>query len=465
MRDVYVIGAHTIKFGRHLEPGIKELTAWTVEGALKDAGVEREAVQSAWFSNSGWGMRNFQHCIRGEVALRPLGIDAIPITNVENACAGGSTAFHGAWKDVALGVADVSLAVGAEKVYAANKYMMFAGFMSGMDVAAVVEMMELAAASHPEKIQAPPQQLAAAQKTKKSRKPQSLRDRLQDYWYMFATFILLGESMGYDTLRKMRSLSSSSGGAGGADRSAFMDVYAYAARAHMKKYGSTQRQLAAVAAKNHWHSTMNPNAQYTFNLSIDDVLNDRLVSYPLTRSMCAPIGDGSASAILACEEVVKKLGVSSRAIKVRASVQVSGKARSEDDPDIGERASRIAYEKAGLGPKDIDAAEVHDATAFGELHQTEALGFFPMGQGGVAAEAGETKVGGKKPVNPSGGLLSRGHPIGASGLAQIHELVTQLRGEAGKRQVQGARMALAENGGGVLGIEEAAMCIHILEKV
>jgi acetyl-CoA acetyltransferase len=143
---------------------------------------------------------------------------------------------------------------------------------------------------------------------------------------------------------------------------------------------------------------------------------------------------------------------------------VSGQARAQDEPDIGERAGKIAYEKSGLGPQDIDLAEVHDATAYGELHQTEALGFFPMGEGGIYAEKGETKVGGKKPINTSGGLLSRGHPIGASGLAQINELVTQLRGEAGKRQVKGARLALAENGGGALGNEEAALCIHILEK-
>jgi acetyl-CoA acetyltransferase len=158
---------------------------------------------------------------------------------------------------------------------------------------------------------------------------------------------------------------------------------------------------------------LNPNAQYTFDLSIEDVLRDRLVSYPLTRSMCAPIGDGSASALLASEETVKRLGLKARAVKVRASVLVSGRARGENEPDIGERAARIAYERAGLGPEDIDTAEVHDATAFGELHQTEALGFFKMGEGGIAAEAGETKINGKKPINPSGGLISRGHPIGA----------------------------------------------------
>lgn len=464
MRDVYIIGVHTIKFGKYQDNGIKDLTAWTVEGVLKDAGIEKRDIQSAWFSNSGWGIRNFQHCIRGQVALRPMGIDSIPITNVENACAGGSTAFNGAWKDVALGVCDISLAVGAEKLYDRNKYAVFAGFIGGLDTGELGNMIDHLKDFAPEPAVVSTEQLSAAQRTKKARRPRSFRDRVRDFWNRFAVFVILGEALGYGTVRKIVRAGGGGGSGGGGDHSPFMDVYAFAARMHMKKYGSTQRQLAVIAAKNHRHSTMNPNAQYTFDLSIDDVLKDRLVSYPLTRAMCAPIGDGAASAVLASGDVVKRLGVSSRAIKVRASVLASGKARGWDDPDIGERASKIAYEKAGLGAEDVNVAEVHDATAFGELHQTEALGFFPRGEGGIHAEKGETTIGGTIPVNPSGGLLSRGHPIGASGLAQINELVTQLRGEAGKRQVEGARIALAENGGGALGNEEAAMCVHILSK-
>ena len=468
MRDVYVIGVHTIKFGRYLENGIKELAAWTVEGVLKDAGIDKKDIQSAWFSNSGWGMRDYQHCIRGQVALRPIGIDAIPITNVENACAGGSTAFHGAWKDVAAGLWDISLAVGVEKVYDKNKYAVFAGFLGGMDTGTIAAQIEAFEKFSP-KFTVPKQQVEAAKKTQKARKPKSVRDRIDDYWNQFTVYIMLGETIGYDTLKKMSRIGkqgkgkSKGGGGGRGDHSPFMDVYAFAARHHMNTFGSTQRQLAVIAAKNHWHSTMNPNAQYTFDMSVEDVLNDRLVSYPLTRSMCAPIGDGAASAILVSEEVVKRLGLSSRAVKVKASVLASGMNRGFTDPDIGERASKRAYEMAGVGPQDINVAEVHDATAFGELHQTEALGFFPRGEGGIHAEKGETKIGGRIPVNPSGGLTSRGHPIGASGLAQVHELVTQLRGEAGKRQIANARLALAENGGGALGIEEAAMCVHILE--
>jgi acetyl-CoA acyltransferase len=136
-----------------------------------------------------------------------------------------------------------------------------------------------------------------------------------------------------------------------------------------------------------------------------------------------------------------------------------------DAPDIGERLAKQAYNMAGVGPEDIGLAELHDATSWGELHQTESMGFCPMGEGGPFAESGATTLGGKKPINTSGGLECKGHPIGASGLSQIHELVMQLRGEAGKRQVEEARIGLAENGGGNIGVEEAAMCIHILEKM
>ncbi len=177
--------------------------------------------------------------------------------------------------------------------------------------------------------------------------------------------------------------------------------------------------------------------------------------------MCAPIGDGSAAAIICSERFLKK-HPSNRAVKIRASVLKSGSRTGEND--ISQRAAAVAYEMSGLGPEDIDVMEVHDATAFGEIHQMEALGFCPEGEGGVFAESGATALDGKIPVNPSGGLISRGHPIGASGLAQIHELVTQLRGEAGKRQVNDPRIAMAENGGGTLGNGEAAMTIHILEK-
>ncbi|CBL47357.1 Thiolase family protein [gamma proteobacterium HdN1] len=457
MRDVYVVGAHTLKFGKYAHKSIKDLTAETFRGVLADAGIDQQQLQSAWFANAAWGLQGYQHCIRGQVALRPLGIDAIPITNVENACAGGSTAFHGAWKDIAGGFCDVSLAIGAEKIFQPNRFAVFASFLAGTDVAeALNEAKRIQATLPPAAKEAlPTATTASAGKTKK-RARKTLRDRLRDLRDQAVVGVELGEALGYNTVRQLAAFGSG-------DHSPFMDIYGFAAREHMRKYGSTPEQLAIIASKNHWHSSFNPNAQYQFEVSVESVLNDRPVAWPLTRAMCAPIGDGAASAILMSGDMVKKLGLEERAVKVRASILGSGRARGDDEADIGQRLSKIAYEQAGVSPQDLSCVELHDATAYGELHQTEALGLFAKGEGGAAAERGDTKLGGKIPVNTSGGLLSRGHPIGASGLAQIHELVTQLRGEAGKRQVAGARLGLAENGGGALGQEEAAMCIHILE--
>lgn len=463
MRDVYVAAVNTIKFGKYLDKSIKDLSAMTVVPCLKEAGIEKKDIQALWFSNSGWGYAKGQDCIRGQVALRPLGIESIPITNVENACAGGSTAFHHAWLGVASGLYDVTMALGAEKLHHPNKMAVFAGFLGGLDIENIAEIISNMSvygmtdqdrkdmAAHIEKYR--DRKKSGGSKKKKKR---GLSDKIQDYKDMFKVYLRLSDCVGSDTVKRMRKLFSG-------DHSPFMDVYGYAARQHMRKYGSTPEQLAYIASKNHFHSSLNPNAQYTFTVSPEQVLADRMVTWPLTRGMCAPIGDGSASAILCDEAAVKRLGLSSQAVKIRASVLGSGRERAFEDTDIGERLSKIAYDKSGLGPKDIDLAEVHDATAYGELHQAEALGFCPDGEGGALALSGATKIGGKIPINPSGGLESRGHPIGASGLAQIHELVTQLRGAAGARQVQGARIALAENGGGALGQEEAAMCIHILE--
>jgi len=244
-----------------------------------------------------------------------------------------------------------------------------------------------------------------------------------------------------------------------------MDIYSAFCRWHMERYGTTQEQLAVIASKNHFHSSMNPYAQFQKEMSVEEILAGRPVSWPLTVPMCAPIGDGAAAAVLCSSDFIKRRG-NGRVVKVRASVLGSGTSRpiEAESEDIAVRLSRQAYEKAGVGPEDIDLAEVHDATAFGELHQTEALGFCRPGEGGRLAESGATRLGGQIPVNTSGGLESRGHPIGASGLGQINELVTQLRHEAGPRQVKACRLGLAENGGGNLGFEEAAMGIHILER-
>ena len=249
--------------------------------------------------------------------------------------------------------------------------------------------------------------------------------------------------------------------------SKFMQIYAALCRHHMKTHGTTQQQIAAVSAKNHAHSVHNPYSQFRRAFSIDEVLAAPPITYPLTLPMCAPLSDGSAAAIVCTEQGLQRLGLDRRrCIRIAASVIRSFTHRSLDEPErnIGRLAALQAYELAGLGPHEMDVAEVHDASAMGEIIQAENLGFVPLGQAGPAAERGEFSLGGRIPINPSGGLESKGHPLGATGIAQLYELVTQLRGEAGARQVEGARHAIQENGGGMLGIEEAAVAIHILSR-
>ncbi len=411
--NVYVADVVMTRFDKHPDKSIKQLTAEAVNALLQSSGVDVKDLEAAWFSNSGWGLSQTQHCIRGQVALAPIGIQGLPITNVENACAGGSTAIHSAWTAVKAGLYDLVLAVGAEKVYfPQDRKKMFEGFMSGTDVEFAQSMIEMMKADAKKKAE----EAGASGEEKK----------------------------------------------GG--HSAFMDIYAMGARMHMKAYGTTQRQLAVIAAKNRANGALNPLAQFQHEMSVEEVLADVQVAYPLTRAMCAPIGDGAAAALIASERGLKKLD-GARPALVRASMLASGSLPGSGLEGISRRLSQAAYEKSGLGPEDIDAVEVHDATAFGELLQCEDLGLCPVGEGGPYAESGATSLGGKQPVNPSGGLECRGHPIGASGIAQVYELVTQLRGEAGRRQVEGARVAMAENGGGFIGVGEAAMCIHILEKV
>jgi len=249
--------------------------------------------------------------------------------------------------------------------------------------------------------------------------------------------------------------------------SVFMSIYAAWCRTHMKNYGTTQRQIAAISAKNHMHSVHNPLSQFRKPFTVDEVLAAPPITYPLTVPMCSPISDGAGAVIICNEDGLKRIGADrNRAIRVLASVIGSATSRPADKPELHceHIAANKAYEIAGLGPDDMDVAEVHDATAMGEILHSENLGLVPFGESGPAAERGDFSIGGRIPINPSGGLESKGHPIGATGLGQIHELVTQLRGEAGARQVEGARNAIHENGGGLLGLEEAAVAVNIYAK-
>jgi acetyl-CoA acetyltransferase len=410
MSDIYLVGVGMTPFGKFLDRSVKDLTREAVTGALADAGATVADVEAAWFANAAQSILEGQNAIPGEIALRNIGIQNVPVTNVENACASASTALDMAATWLEAGRGGVALAVGAEKMFSENRALMFKVFDGGWDVH------DVAAAT--------------------------------------GRLLALGEGV-----------ADPDGEEDTGQRSVFMDVYGALARFHMKRFGTTQRQLAAVAAKNHDHSVHNPLSQYRAPMSVDEVLAARKVSWPLTLPMCSPISDGAAAAILCREEELGRFD-RSRAVKIHATALRSGSDRSPDafERHVTRRAAVDAYARAGLGPDDMDVAEVHDATAFAEIQQVENLGFCGFGEGGPFTESGATRLGGRIPVNPSGGLESKGHPVGATGLAQIHELVTQLRGEAGARQVDGARFAIAENGGGFHGIEEAIACVTILGR-
>ena len=230
----------------------------------------------------------------------------------------------------------------------------------------------------------------------------------------------------------------------------FPGVFALMARAHMAKHGTTEEQMAHVAVKNHRHGLLNPKAQFRKEITLEQVLASPLVADPLKLFDCCPFSDGGAAVVVAAEEVARR---SRRPIWVLASAAASDSMCLHDKKDLSralatERAAQAAYRQAGLGPADVDVVELHDCFTIAEILATEGLGFFEPGTGGIAVEKGRTSLGGEIPVNPSGGLKAKGHPIGATGAAQIAEIVTQLRGEAGRRQVDGARIGLVHTLGG-----------------
>jgi len=259
---------------------------------------------------------------------------------------------------------------------------------------------------------------------------------------------------------KTAGAKSASSGTG-EKRSMFMDIYAQLARAHMKAYGTTVEQFAGVSAKNSFHGSLNPRAQFRDALTVEEVLAQPMIAEPLTRSMCSPIGDGAAAVVVMSERKARELGVS-KPVKVVSSVLRSGWDHGPAEPGTGDVCSDEAYEEAGVGPEDLSVVELHDASAPSEIFGYESLSLCEKGEGGRLIEEGVTRLGGRCPVNTSGGLLRKGHPVGATGIAQIVELTEQLQGRSGKRQVEGARIGLAHNGGGTIGPDAAAMCVTIL---
>jgi acetyl-CoA acetyltransferase len=364
---------------------LRELAGEAVRDALADANVEVGDVEAAYVGNAAAGLVTGQEMIRGQVMLRPLGIEGIPIFNVENACASAASALHLGWQAVETGMQRVVLCLGAEKLTHDDKSVGMNAIGTAIDMERRVELVEAVGTSDD----------------------------------------------------------------GGAQRSFFMDLYADMARRYMRASGATPEHFAQVVVKNQHNGALNPRAQYGGELTVEDVLESRAIVDPLTLLMCSPISDGAAAVVLRSE------GAGPR---IRASVVRSGDSAGESVS----RTGRAAFEQAGLGPDDLDVAEVHDASAPAELILYEQLGIAEAGGAPDLIASGRTRLDGELPVNTSGGLLSKGHPIGATGIAQVCEATWQLRGEAGPRQVDGARVALTENGGGWLEGDSAAVAVHIL---
>jgi len=403
--DVFIAGISMTRFGKRPDDSVKSLTAEAVTAALADAAAEVGDIEAAWFSNTRQPMLEGQNTVRGQITLRPLGLTGIPVVNVENACASGSTALLSAIHWIKAGAGDIALVVGVDKmVFPDRPERVAAAFAGGTDI--------------------------------------------------------------HDREGVVAYIRSMGGEDPGADRSLFMDLYAAQARAHMARHGTTQEDFARVAAKNHTAGALNERAQYRTPMTVEQVMTDKPVVFPFTRAMCAPVSDGAAAAVVCSAAGLARLCGPKRAVRVRGCALFSASDRPANDLDnhIGKRAATKAYEQAGIGPDAVDVAEVHDATSYAEVQQIENLGLAEPGTVGARLRAGDFAFGGRTPVNPSGGLVSKGHPVGATGIAQLYELTTQLRGEAGARQVEGARIAVAENGGGFLGVEEAATVVTVLER-
>jgi acetyl-CoA acetyltransferase len=362
VRDVVILGVDMKRVGKYQE-SIIDLGAECSLNALKDAGVEWKDINAAYCSHVMMGVTV------GQSILMPLGPTGIPIFNVDNGCAGGTTAMILARQAIGAGFFDMVLIVGVQKM--------------GKGVLG------------PEILDSPE------------------ADKLQ-------------RSMG------LLSLPSK---------------YAMIARRHMEMYGTTAEQLAQVSVKNHKHGTLNPYSQHQREFTLEEVLGSRMIADPLTLYQCSPSGDGVAALVLCAEDVARKY--SGKPPVKMAGASLCSQVYVPDDPTgihaFTVKAAGEAYEMAGCGPEDLDVIELHDCFSIAEICHYENLGLCPKGEGGRLLDEGATQIGGRVPVNTSGGLLSRGDPTGATGVAQVVEIVWQLRGEAGKRQVPDAKVGLTHN--------------------
>ncbi len=397
-----VAGVAMTRFGKHLDQSLKQLGGEPVLGAVVDAGVELADIEAAYVGNCAAGTVTGQESIRGQVILSSIGLGKIPIINIENACGSSSTALNQACMMVSAGYYDVVLVLGVEKLFHEDKVITFAAFSGAVDV--------------------------------------EERDAMM-------AEITAGQSEG-----------------SGTNRSMFADFYGVMARDHMQQYGSTPEHFAMVSAKNSFHGSLNPNAQFLNEMTVEEVLAQPMIVEPLTRPMICPVADGGAAAIIVSERKARELGIQQPVRIVSSVVHSYYDHPAGAEENVNSLCIDEAYTEAGVLPEDLDVVELHDSSAPCEILLYESLHLCPPGESVKLLEDGETKLGGRIPVNTSGGLLRKGHPVGATGISQILELTLQLQGRAGKRQVEGARVALAHNGGGTIRGEVAAMNIHILMR-
>jgi acetyl-CoA acetyltransferase len=381
MRDVFIVGAGMTVFGKH-ERSLRSLGGEACVNAMKDAGVKPADIEAGYCAN-GLAVALQGEAGIGQHVFWEAGIKGIPIVNVENACASGSTAVREGWMAIAGGFYDLVIVNGVEKTVMPKGTPLNVG--TG-----------------------------------------ELEVRLGDV---------------------------------------FPGYFGFAAQRHMKEFGTTLEQMAMVSVKNHYNGTLNSYAQFNKPLTIEEVLNSPMIADPMTLFSCCPNSDGAATIILASAEMAKKLG--KKNVRLAGSALTSGTYENMKvftGWEMERRAAKQAYEMAGIEPKDINVVEVHDAFTICEIIHYEGLGLCPVGEGGRFIQEGHTALTGKVPVCPSGGLLAKGHPVGASGVAQMVELAWQLRGEAGKRQVANPRVAVAQIMGGNKGSDTRACTVHVMIK-
>lgn len=380
MRDAYIIGAGMTVFGKHSDRSLRDLGGEACMSAIHDAGINPKEIEAGFCGNALGSVLQGETGV-GQNVFWEVGINGIPVINVENACATGATALHQAWQAVTGGFYDMVIVVGVEKAVMPKGTVLNVG-------AGELE-------------------------------------------------VKLGE--------------------------VFPGHFSLIAQKHMDLYGTTREQMAKVSVKNHYNGTLNPYAQFQKLFTVEEVLNSPMIAGPLTLYSCCPNSDGAAALILCSGKKARQ--ANGKAVKVAASVLATGiyeNMRDISTWEVEKRAASEAYRRASLGPEDMDVVEVHDAFTICELIHYEGLGLCPTGEGGRLIDEGATELSGKIPVNPSGGLLSRGHPVGASGVAQVLEIVWQLRGQAGQRQVRDARVGLAQIMGGSKEGDTRACSVHIM---